>query len=95
MPRVGVDDNFFEMGGHSLLVTQVISRLREAFGLDLPLRIVFQRPTLAALCLEITQLLLAEEDDDEMARLLRNVRGDLPVREPLPAAIVSDERESS
>jgi len=47
--RVGIEDNFFELGGHSLKGTQVASRVREAFGIELPLRLLFKSPTIGEL----------------------------------------------
>ncbi|GAX39730.1 amino acid adenylation domain-containing protein [Tolypothrix sp. NIES-4075] len=54
--RVGIYDNFFESGGHSLLATQLISRLQSAFAVDLPLRSLFEQPTVVALaeCIDTT-----------------------------------------
>jgi acyl carrier protein len=57
----GIHDNFFDLGGHSLMAAQVRSRLREGFEMDLPLRLFFESPSVAQLATAIERLGAAEK----------------------------------
>ncbi len=72
---VGIFDNFFKLGGHSLKVTQVVSRVRQTFGVELPVSALFKAPTVAEQEVEVTRRLVEREDEDELARMIAEVEG--------------------
>jgi len=76
--EIGTADSFFDLGGHSLLGLQVLSRVRETFQVDLPLRAIFEAPTVAALAGLVDQAILqklGEMSDEEAESALAGVGG--------------------
>ncbi|WP_420630848.1 non-ribosomal peptide synthetase [Candidatus Leptofilum sp.] len=76
--KVGVKDNFFDLGGHSLLATQVISRLKSSFKTNLPLRSLFESPTIGELAAAIVALEKQPGQAEKIAGVLQKLGGMTP-----------------
>lgn len=82
--RIGVTTSFFRAGGHSLLVTQVISRVQQTFGVKLPIRSLFERPTIEQFARQIEQA-QREKQEEAFPFVHRN-----PSRELLPLSFAQE-----
>src|SRR5215217_5693164 len=88
--RIGIRDNFFELGGHSLSATQIVSRVRETFQVELPVRRIFEQPTVEGLAQALLEL--QRERIERTAELLLQVssfseeEGDSKLAHPLEEA---------
>lgn len=72
-PRVGIHDSFFELGGESILAIKLISRINKDFDIELPVRALFEQPTIAALATFIVQHQAERADEEELLKLLEEL----------------------
>jgi amino acid adenylation domain-containing protein len=73
LKEISVNDNFFELGGHSLMATRIITRIDAELQVNLPLRCLFESPTIADLAIAITQQQLETLEDEELLQLLNQL----------------------
>jgi len=60
LPEIGIDEDFFALGGHSMLGAQLSIRIGERFGVEVPLRSIFEFPTVADMAVEVERLLMGD-----------------------------------
>ena len=92
LDEVGVYDNFLELGGDSLLASQVISRVIKTFQVEVPLRCLFEAPTVAEMALVIVQNQAKEARQENLKRMLVELE---TLSDEQVQRLLSDEDESS
>ncbi|HEX8920581.1 MAG TPA: phosphopantetheine-binding protein, partial [Pyrinomonadaceae bacterium] len=92
LAEIGVEDNFFELGGHSLLVTQLMSRVRDAFRADIPLRPLYEQPTIARLA-ELIEQAKSNGGESQSPSIVPVPRSSRRMKRPMPQARQEDNED--
>ncbi len=92
LEQVGIHDNFLELGGDSLLASQVISRVIQAFQVEVPLRSLFDSPTVAKMALIIVQNQAKRAEQEHIDRMLAELEG---LSDEQAQRLLTDENEST
>jgi len=95
--KVGIRDNFFDLGGHSLLATQIVSRVRGRLSIELPLRVVFESPTIEQMAAVILERQRKDPTHDNLERALKELEviseGEAERRLPMARLSGSEDRQ--
>lgn len=75
LEEVGVHDNFFDLGGNSLLALQIVTQLRKAFQIELPMTSLFEAPTVAGLARKIEGIEFEAPEHDDLDQILNEIEG--------------------
>jgi hypothetical protein len=71
--RVGITENFFEIGGHSLSAMRVVARMQSIHDLDIPVSCLFLHPTIESLAAEVDVMRVSAHSDEDLQRILDEI----------------------
>ncbi|MFN2304255.1 MAG: phosphopantetheine-binding protein, partial [Anaerolineales bacterium] len=75
LDQIGMEDNFIDLGGHSLLAIQIIARVYETFGVDIPVRILFEAATISSMAAKIKSYQSSIKNVDELTQIIAELEG--------------------
>ena len=91
LPKVGINDHFLDLGGHSLAASQLISRVIQTFQLDLSLKGLFDAPTVAAMAIIITQHQANRVSEAELLQMMHEIEAMTEIEAQTQLTLTDDE----